>query len=441
MSPRQVDSRERPEWERVANHVSALIRSPTDEQRELARQVGVDLSPALPSYVAAVILRHSLQSVLHIPMRVGAELPEALHEIESEMRIPKKDRAVLSTGTREEVTAWFTARYALKTVRGLRLLKPSPGDVVSSEGWGGESRIVSSIGPDGRVYMKGRPSRSAWPNNLELVLRKGGAGYSDAVGVIDAHLRNGARYADYNHARLDTLREFEVKSHVPSPEAVRALEELLESGQRMEEPFQILLTQHPALLAAATVIGGWSTYVIPKQRLGAEHVPDFLVLSVNSLGLQWVAVEIEAARHRILVKDGSLSGPTRHAVKQVEDWREWLTRNVAYAQDQLHLYGLTNRAPGLVLIGRADPKTQREPARGRSEEESRIAIHSWDWLLRQARRTSVDSLHASDFTQAHVLQGERWPADPRRNGSSLASPSADGAFGDPDDDIYLDDDF
>lgn len=441
MSPRQVDPHERPEWERVANRISALIASPTDEQHELARQVGVDLNAALPSYVAAIVLRHSLQSALQIRTRVGAELPEALLDIEKEMRIPKKDRAVLSTGTREEVTAWFATRYALKTVRGLRLLKPSPGDIVSSQGWGGESRIVSSIGLNGRVYMKGRPSRSAWPNNLEMILREGGTGYSDAVGVIDAHLRNGATYADYNHARLETLREFEVKSHVPSPEAVRALEELLESGERKEEPLQILLTQHPALLAAATVIGGWSTYVIPKQRLGAEHVPDFLVLSVNSLGLQWVAVEIEAARHRILVKDGSLSGPTRHAVKQVEDWREWLTRNIAYAQDQLHLYGLTNRAPGLVLIGRADPQTQREPARARSEEESRIAIHSWDWLLRQARRTSVDSLHASDFTQAHVLGGERWPADRLRTESLLASTSTDGTFEDPDDDIYIEDDF
>ena len=39
----------------------------------------------------------------------------------------------------------------------------------------------------------------------------------------------------------------------PVPEAIRALEELLESGERLEQPSQNLLVRYPALLASIVV--------------------------------------------------------------------------------------------------------------------------------------------------------------------------------------------
>ena len=75
----------------------------------------------------------------------------------------------------------------------------------------------------------------------------------------------------------------------------------------------------------------------------------------------------------------------------------WLTRNVAYAQGELHLYGLTNQAPGLVIIGRDDPSAERNASRAQSAEEPRIAIHSWDWLLRHARNLSANVVRVSKF--------------------------------------------
>lgn len=113
------------------------------------------------------------------------------------------------------------------------------------------------------------------------------------------------------------------------------------------------------------------------------------MLGINSLGPQWLLVEIEAARHRLVIKDGSLSGPTRHAIKQIQDWSEWLTTNVAYAHNEKNLYGITNRAPGLVIIGRDEPTTQRQASRARSQESEQISIHSWDWVLRSARNLSA----------------------------------------------------
>jgi hypothetical protein len=205
------------------------------------------------------------------------------------------------------------------------------------------------------------------------------------------------RYSPENSANFRSLEPFVVDDVVPTPEAIRALEELMESGERREERFQEVLTAHPALLASL-VIGNWQTYVIPKVRLGSEYVPDYLVLGLNSLGPQWLTVEIEGQHHRIEIANGDLSQATRHAVRQVVDWRDWLTGEIGYAQRTLGLYGLTNRAPGLVIIGRSEPTLERASERSRSGEDSDIEIHSWDWLLRNARNFTSGYNH-SDFAR------------------------------------------
>ncbi|MGH3598730.1 MAG: hypothetical protein ACRDQH_00385 [Pseudonocardiaceae bacterium] len=398
-----------PRWKAVADLLEGLASGPTPEQARVAGAIGVTLPDGIPAPVAAIVLKHGLSDVLFDHVRGGAEIPENLVELEDELGL-STERAHLVTGSRDEVSAWFAARYMVMTACGLREQQPEPGDVVRCNGWPGESRVISSIGADGRVYMKGRPARRSWPNHLEVVERVADPGYTAAVQEIDANLRNRAIYTT-NFAKLEELKPYALPTHVPSPEAVRALEELLESGVTDEEPFQTLITRYPALLAS-TVVGGWKTYVIPKKRLGAEYVPDFLVLGINSVGPQWVTVEIEAPRHEILIKDGSLAGATRHGVKQVQDWREWLTQNVAYAQGELHLYGLTNQAPGLVIIGRDDPKAERDAARAQSAAGPRIAIHSWGWLLRHARNLSDSAVHVSEFARENAVGGEGAGGDP-----------------------------
>lgn len=390
---------ERPRWEVVAEQLETEAAEPTADQIRVAIAIGVTLPPDIPAPVAAIVLRNQLSDVLFVRVGSAGEIPDALTELEDELGIATRARLV--TGTREEVSAWFAARYMIQTARGLRDVKPQPGDVVVSQGWLSEQRVISSIGADGRVYMKGQPPRKSWPNHLVVVGRAGEPGHSAAVRAVEADLLNKGTYSSTNFAKLGELKEYALGAHVPSPEAVRALEELLESGETQEEPFQALLTRYPALLSA-TVVGGWKTFVIPKQRLGAEYVPDFLVLGINSVGPQWVLVELEAPRHRILNRDGDVSGPTRHGVKQIRDWREWLTTNVAYAQSGLHLYGLTAHAPGLVIIGRDDPKAERDQSRAQSEENAHIAIHSWDWLLRHARNFAASAVHVSEVARVNA---------------------------------------
>lgn len=389
-----------PRWEEVAGYLDQLTSGPTPAQAAVAEKLAIEIPSQLPAAVAAAVIRHRLADVFLERQPNDRDVPEVLGEIEDELGVARTRE--LLTGTRDEVTAWFAARYALKTARALRILRPEIGDVVECTGWaGGERRLVSSIGNSGRVYMKRHPPRSAWPNHLTIVARVGSAKYSEIVQSIDASIRNASVSTSTNFDNFKALDEYLLRSHAPAPEGVRALEEILESGERLEAPLQSLLTKYPELLAA-TVVGNWRTYVIPKPRLGAEYVPDFLVLGINSLGPQWVTVEIEAASHKITNKDKTLSPPTRHAVNQISSWREWLTTNVAYVQNEHKLYGLTNRAPGLVIIGRGDPSADRVASRAASGEESNIAIHSWDWLLRNARNLSSDPMGFSSFAVKNV---------------------------------------
>ncbi|MBD8467067.1 DUF4263 domain-containing protein [Plantibacter sp. CFBP 8798] len=384
-----------PRWQLVADRLEREVAGPTAEQLDIADRLGIYLPELLPVPVAAVLIRKSLEAELRLMFRVAREIPRVLGDIEDELGVARTER--LHTGTREELSAWFESRYILKTVRGLRALRPQVGDVVVSGGWkAGERRVISTIHDSGRVFMKLRPPRSAWPNNLEVIERVGSPGYAAAFRSAGESLLDSTVSFSTNLDNFLPLARFELENHVPEPEAIRALEELLESGEQREEPLQQVLTQHPELLAS-TVVGGWKTFVIPKPRLGSEYVPDFLVLGINSVGPQWVTIEIEGARHKILTKQGRLAQQTRHALDQVEDWREWLARNVSYAQMERGFHGLTSRAPGLVIIGRDDPVAERQASRARSEESARIAVHSWDWLLRGARNLTGNTLYKTRF--------------------------------------------
>lgn len=381
-------------WEEVANQLEELAAKPSDQQRQAARALEIDLPEEMPAPVAAVIIRHGLADVLMEKAGRQVDISEQLTELESELGVTPTDS--LQTGSSEELSAWFAARYMLLTAGGLRKLQPHIGDVVSRAD-NSENMVISSISSSGRVYMKGGRGKSAWPNHLSLVSREGEASdYSTLVSAVDANLRNNKESHSPSSPRLAELEQYRITEHAPTTEAVRELEELLESGEGNEGPFQKLIERHPQLLASL-VVGNWGTYVIPQKRLGAEYVTDFLVLGVNSLGPQWVAVELEAPRHELLTKAGDLRSSVLHAMTQINDWRDWLTTNVAYAQTELHLHGLTNQVPGLVVIGRDELRINRNAARSRVAEQQNIQVHSWDWVLRQA-------LHLVEFgRQSAVL--------------------------------------
>jgi hypothetical protein len=131
--------------------------------------------------------------------------------------------------------------------------------------------------------------------------------------------------------------------------------------------------------------------VIPQKRFEADFIPDFVIGVRHSGGYRWTLVELESPATKMFRKDGKSLAALRDALDQLRDWRAWLTRNRDYAarSREDHGLGLTDISPnssGLVLIGRErDLDPADNPRRQRLEEDNQIELHSYDWLVRQAR--------------------------------------------------------
>lgn len=63
-------------------------------------------------------------------------------------------------------------------------------------------------------------------------------------------------------------------------------------------------------------------------------------------------VELESPTERPLTKGGVPGKKLAEALKQVRDWRTWLTDNVAYARNQLGLKDIDGACHSYVVIGR-----------------------------------------------------------------------------------------
>lgn len=141
------------------------------------------------------------------------------------------------------------------------------------------------------------------------------------------------------------------------------------------------------MLLAVQLGGGHGRWVIPKKRLGSEHVTDFIIGEKSSIGFEWYAVELEGPKAKMFTKAGNPTQVLTHAMRQIHDWRAWLQTNQNYAARPrkaggLGLSDITTDLPGLILIGRrADIDESTNRRRRQMMQDSRIKIHSYDWLL------------------------------------------------------------
>lgn len=152
-----------------------------------------------------------------------------------------------------------------------------------------------------------------------------------------------------------------------------------------ESDLQQFLQQHPEILVQV-LNGGHGRWSIPQKRLGSEHVTDFVIAEKSSIGFEWTAVELESPTAALFKKSGDLSTTLAHAVRQVMDWRDWLSRSADYAarprsKGGLGLIDIDPQLPGLIIIGRrnTDDVSTRDRRRSLSRE-LRIRIHTYDWL-------------------------------------------------------------
>ena len=166
------------------------------------------------------------------------------------------------------------------------------------------------------------------------------------------------------------------------------------SRARNENDLQRYLSANPFVLACQ-LGGGHGRWAIPKKRMGAEYVPDFLVAEKSSMGFEWYAIELESPKAKMFTKAGNSSHTLTHAIRQIEDWRSWLQQNQNYAarprrEAGLGLTDITADLPGLILIGRqADNDESFNGRRRKMAYDLRIQIHSYDWLLGSGQLTNL----------------------------------------------------
>jgi hypothetical protein len=95
-----------------------------------------------------------------------------------------------------------------------------------------------------------------------------------------------------------------------------------------ERPLQTYLASFPVLLAPLAQPGR-KVWCLDRPRLGSEFIPDFLLASITSVGFRWTMIELESPTERALTRAGLPAKKLAEALKQVRDWRTWLTDNVS----------------------------------------------------------------------------------------------------------------
>jgi Domain of unknown function (DUF4263) len=185
---------------------------------------------------------------------------------------------------------------------------------------------------------------------------------------------------------------------------VAAFETALKAA-RDERDMQRFLEAHPRLLIQH-LTAGRRAWVIPKKRLGSEYETDFMIAQKASDGFVWLAVELERPQAKLFNQNGDPSAALNHALRQISDWRIWLSRNRDYAirpreQSGLNLTDVEANLEGLIIMGRDADVDQRTNALRREWQRAhRIEIETYDWLLAQA----------SERVAALERAGKRHPA-------------------------------
>jgi hypothetical protein len=173
---------------------------------------------------------------------------------------------------------------------------------------------------------------------------------------------------------------------IPAPEAAEAPNRLravltafetLLDGDPPEEEVQQFLSENYVLVDPTALS------ITPKMKLGSEYVTDFVV--ERSEG-DYELVEIEPPSERLFTNAGDPMARLSHAQKQVEDWREWVAENIAYARTKMP--GVTEPR-GRVVMGRRSQLTQAtaKALRRRNQELHHITVETFDDLVSRVRRT------------------------------------------------------
>ncbi|SCB28325.1 protein of unknown function [Bradyrhizobium yuanmingense] len=177
-----------------------------------------------------------------------------------------------------------------------------------------------------------------------------------------------------------------VAGREPSVQTVDDFERVLDDAAD-ERPLQTFLASFPVLLAALAQPGG-KIWCLDRPRLGSEFVPDFLLATVTSIGFQWTMIELESPAERPLTRAGLPAKKLAEALKQVRDWRTWLTDNVGYARGELGLKDIDSACAAFVVIGRRAGLDPKQIKTYRALSADGVTVMSYDRLLEHMSRAA-----------------------------------------------------
>ena len=151
--------------------------------------------------------------------------------------------------------------------------------------------------------------------------------------------------------------------------------ETLISENRNEEEYQRFFTDHPVF------IDPLASEVIPKQKLGLEHITDFVLRRLDN---EYILVEIEKPHDAIFTNGNDLTAKFTHAYGQVLDFQEWVDAHGEYARSLMP--GIFS-PKGVLIIGMRKELTSEQIAKLKrfSINSRAIEVYTYDDLIRKSK--------------------------------------------------------
>jgi hypothetical protein len=138
---------------------------------------------------------------------------------------------------------------------------------------------------------------------------------------------------------------------------------------------------NPTLLAYM-MYGGKGNWLFSKPKFGCEYIPDFIMCTQDSAGFHWAIVELESPNKKVLRNNGQQTAHLSNAVKQINEWRIWLRKNIAYARYGLGYFDIDAECTALIVIGRRKFITPELKDYYRELSNNNLRIMSYDRLSR-----------------------------------------------------------
>lgn len=169
-----------------------------------------------------------------------------------------------------------------------------------------------------------------------------------------------------------------------------------------EETIQKCIEERPHLWRFVTAS---NPFVLPKLKLGERYVTDFMILGSAHWSQSQMRtatfVELERPGHRLFNRKGDPTAEFTHGLRQLGDWKQWITDNRTHVRDMFVEHGWLEwerstleggGAAGLppfgfvdqylLVIGRRNTMSADERLRlHRMNEDSGFTIITYDVLL------------------------------------------------------------